>query len=357
MIFGIGDNAYADYEPPNDNSGDSSQNDPLDQQIEALKVEIKTIEKEIQVREAANQLNEESTAEQKQKEISDLERQITSFQKSLQLEQKRVDHFQKEITKREGKPIEAPPPDLTDETAAAIKAQNDQLQSELDSLYKDIQNEVGEGFDIDALLKTGGSSRKRAEELQRLQAEYAKMQSQAIDSRIKDGVGEAADRVNKELDALLEQKAELEVHNETMKNRIDKMRVKCDSLEEESRALRMMDVLLTEKLNHDKDLIKHLQEFKDKNAPEQLPEEEIPPVTEEFVEQLKSQQNIIKGLNWKLVLAQKELDQYTVDESFSFLSDQLGQLNQRCQQLVVKILKREASETEKIESHIGDENP
>ena len=357
MIFGIGDNAYADYEPPNDESGDTNPNDPLDAQIESLKVEIKTIGKEIQVREAANQLNEESTAEQKQKEISDLERQIASFQKALQFEQKRTEHFQKEITKREGKPIEAPPPDLTDETAAAIKAQNDQLQSELDSLHRDIQNEVGDNFDIDALLKSGGTSRKRAEELQRLQAEFAKMQSQAIDSRIKDGVGEAADRVNKELDALLEQKAELEVQNETMKNRINKMRVKCDSLEEESRALRMMDVLLTEKLTHDSDLIKHLQEFKDKNAPEQLPEEEIPPVTEEFIEQLKAQQNIIKGLNWKLVQAQKDLDHYTVDESFSFLSDQLGQLNQRCQQLVVKILKREASETEKIENHIGEGGP
>ena len=356
MIFGIGDNNYADYEPPQDEENNEASKDPLDVQIDSLKLEIKTIEKEIQVKEAANLLNEESTAEQKQKEIADLERQIASFQRALQLEQKRTDHFQKEITKREGKPIEPPPPDLTDETVAMIKSQNDQLQQELEALYKDIQNEVGDDFDIDALLKAGGTSRKRAEELQKLQAEYAKKQSQAIDSRIKDGIGEAADRVSKELEALLQQKAELEVSNETMKNRIDKMGQKCDALEEESRALRMMDVLLSEKLTHDAELIKHLKELHDKNLPEELPEEETEPVTEDFVEQLKSQQNIIQGLNWKLVLAQKDLDSYTVDESFSFLSDQLCQLNQRCQQLLSRFLQRKASETEKIEQHINEED-
>ncbi|OHT05642.1 hypothetical protein TRFO_26525 [Tritrichomonas foetus] len=351
MIFGIADNAYANYEPPQDDS-ENDQVDPLDAQIESLKNEIRAIEKEIQVREAAKQLNEDSTAEQKAKEISDLERQIASFTKAIQFEQKRVAHFQSEITKREGKPVEAPPPDMTDETVAAIKSQNDQLQSELEALYKDIQNEVGEDFDIDKMLQQGSTAKNRADELQKLKAEYAKRQSQAVDSRIRDGVGQAADRVSKELDQLLQQKAELEVGNETMKNSISKARQRCDALEEESRALRMMDVLLNEKLTHDRDLLIHLMEIKEKNTPAELPEEDTPPVTEEFVEQLRSQLNIIKGLNWKLVLAQKDLDRYTIDESFSFLADQLGQLNARCQQLVEKILKREASETQKIEQHI-----
>ena len=347
MIFGIADNAYND---------DSSGDDQLDTRLTALRDEIRALEKEIQVQSAAKHLNDSSAAEKKQKEAADLERQVVSLGKALDHEQRRVSHFMSEITRREGKTPDQPAPDTSEETAASIKAQNEQLQVELDQLHKEIMNEVGDDFDIDALLKKGSTARQRADELQRLQAEYAKRQTQAVDSRVKDVVGHAADRINKELDALLKQRAELEVRIGTLRNSVAKTRIRCDALEEESRALRMMDVLLNEKLAHDRDLLIHLLEIKEKNAPAEIPEEDTPPVTEEFVEQLRSQQNIIRGLSWKLTQCQKDLDKYTVDESFSFLTDQLSQLNQKCQLLLNRLLKREASETQKIEQHIEYDN-
>jgi hypothetical protein len=117
-----------------------------------------------------------------------------------------------------------------------------------------------------------------------------------------------------------------------------------------------MDVLLNEKLRHDTDLIMHLEEFQNAN-PETyvLPEEETPPVTPEIVEQLRTQQVIIQGLFYKLAIAQRELAHSTVPESFGFLVEQLDALNKRCMFLQKELLKREAAETEKIETHIGDE--
>ena len=361
MIFGLADGAYADYTPPEDPAQPKAN--PLDAQIEALKLEIKTIEHEIQVHQAAQQIDEEASTEKKQKEIADLTRQVQSFQRSLEHEQKRVKHFETEIAKKEGKYAEQqqqlatqPDSEFYDEQAAALKAQNEQLEQELKDLHKDIANEVGEDFDIDELLKSGGTSKQRAEKLQRLNAECAKLKSQAVDYRVKSAVEGAADKVNKGLDQLLERKAQLEVSNETMRNKINRSRTKCDELEEESRALRMMDVLLAEKLKHDDDLIKHLEQIQGQNPNRtELPEEETPPVTEELVAQLRAQQNIVKGLLYKLGLAQRELAEYTVPAAFEYLVDQLNQLNHRCMMLQKNLLKREAAETAKIEQHIGEE--
>ena len=361
MICGLADSAYADYTPPEDPSQPKAN--PLDAQIEALKLEIKKIEHEIQVHQAAQQINEEASTEKKQKEIADLARQVQSFQRSLEHEQKRVKHFETEIAKKEGKYAEQqqqlatqPDSEFYDEQVATLKAQNDQLEQELKDLHRDIANEVGEDFDIDELLKAGSTAKQRNEKLQRLNAECAKLKSQAVDSRVKSAVEGAADKVNKGLDQLLERKAQLEVSNDTMKNKINRNRTKCDELEEENRGLRMMDVLLAEKLKHDEDLIKHLQQIHASDPTKvELPEEDTPPVTEELVAQLRAQQNIIKGLLYKLGVAQRELAEYTVPSAFEYLVDQLGQLNQRCMILQKNLVKREAAETAKIEKHIGEE--
>lgn len=362
MIFGLADNAFGDYEPQEQEDPVPSVS-PLDSQIDALKVEIKTLEREILAQQAARQLNEEASEEKKQKELADLTRQIQSFKKSFEYEQKKVKHFELEIAKREGRLAEQqqalalqPDSEFYDEQAVAITAQNNALEQELRDLHKDIANEVGEGFDIDALLKTGGTARKRSEKLQKLRAEYSRLQGQAMDSKVKSAVDEAAGKANKNIEELIEKKAQLEVSNDTMRNKISRNRAKCDALEEESRALRMMDILLDEKLKHDEELIKHLRKFQDEN-PENLvlPEEEVPPVTYELVDQLRTQQNIIKGLLYKLGLAQKEMAEYTVPESFEFLVEQLGQLNQKCKSLSKALLTREAIATDKIERHVQEE--
>jgi chromosome segregation ATPase len=362
MIFGLGDAPFPD-DPPSQSPSEPSV-DLLDSQIASLKLEIKTIEKEIQAHQAARQIDQEATTEKKQKEIADLTRQVTSFQRALEHEQKRIQHFQTEVARREGKLAEQqqllaaqPDSEYYEEQVVALKSQNEQLAQELKELHREIANEAGEDFDIDDLLQSGGSEmRKRADELQRLQAEFAKLQGQAVDGRIKQSIERAADRNAQEADQLLSQKADLEAANETMRNKIKRTRAKCDSLEEASRALRMMDVLLTEKLAHDKGLIEHLEEFQASNAESlTLPEPETPPVTYEIVEQLRTQQMIIEGLFYKLGLAQKELSTYTVPDSFQFLVDQLDQLQGRCQMLQGNLLRREAAETQKIEGHIGED--
>jgi chromosome segregation ATPase len=360
MIVGLGDAAF-----PEEPAGQTTQTDNgLDAQIAALKLEIKTIEKEIQAHEAARQIDQEAIKEKKRREIADLTRQVNSFQLALDHEQKRVQHFQTEIARREGKLAEhqqilasQPDSEYYDEQVVSLKSQNEQLGHELKELHREIANEVGEDFDIDELLQGGGNERKRLEELQRLQAEYAKVQSQTVNERIKQTIEKAADKRAEGVDQLVTQKAELEVANDAMRNKIQRTRAKCDSLEEASRALRMMDVLLTEKLEHDKELIFHLEEFQEQNPAREtrMPDPETPPVTDEIVEQLRMQQMIIQGLFYKLGLAQKELASHTVPESFSFLVDQLDQLHGRCHMLQGSLLKREAAETQKIEGHIGEE--
>lgn len=341
----------------------SSPSDSLDSQLDSLKLELKTLEREIQVQRTARQLNEESSTEHKQQEIADLNRQISSFQRALDYEHKRAQHFQTEIALREGRLTEQqqilasqPDSEYFDEQAASIKAQNDQQSQELRDLHRDIANEVGDDFNIDEILQSGGTERKRAEELQHLQGEVAKLQSQAVNSRIQQSLDRAACKVVQGVDQLLTQKAELEVSIDTLRNQITRARTKLDSLEEANRALRLMDVLLNEKLRHDSDLIQHLEEFQNAN-PETyvLPEEEVPPVSTEIVEQLRMQQVIIQGLFYKLGVTQRELTEYTVPESFGFLVEQLDALNKRCLFLQRSLLQRESAETEKIEAHMGEE--
>jgi chromosome segregation ATPase len=363
MILGLGDTAFPN-DSPNQTTNTPIEN-ALDNQIAALKLEIKTIEKEIQAHEAARQIDEEALKEKRRKEIADLTRQVNSFQKALDHEQKRVQHFQTEIARREGKLAEQqqilasqPDSEYYDEQVVSLNSQNEQLLNELRELRREIANEVGDDFDVDELLQSGGNERKRLEELQRLQAEYAKLQSQSVNERIKQTIEKAADRRAEGVDQLLGQKGELEEKNDTMRTKIQKTRAKCDSLEEASRALRMMDVLLTEKLEHDKELIYHLEEFQGQNPARAtvLPDPETPPVTDEIVEQLRTQQMIIQGLFYKLGLAQRELATQTIPESFSFLVDQLDQLHGRCKMLQGSLLRREAAETQKIEAHIGEED-
>ncbi|KAH0787031.1 hypothetical protein GPJ56_009029 [Histomonas meleagridis] len=354
MFVGIGDDPNLD-----DNLDLNSDHDtinPLDATIESIKQEIKAIEKEIQVQETTKQFNLEAQKEKNQKEIIGLDRQLTSLTKAVEYEEKRINKYQTNIAKIEGKTIEQQQPqtNLTDDTINSIRTQNEALSKELKELYQEIANECGDDFDIDALLKKGGSSKARQDELQALQAEYAKLQGEAIDSRKHYGIGEAADRVNKSLESLITQKATLELSNEKMKSKISKIRAKCNSLEEESHALRTMDILLTEKLSHDRELISHLEELNGEKTEKNLAEQKVPPVTEEFVEQLKSQQNIVKGLCWKLAEAQMELSEFQVSDSYSDLVDQLNQINKKCLQLQKKLLQKEAKETKNIELHIGE---
>lgn len=351
-----------EYSADEDSQGSEEENNSThtyDDRIRALKAEILQLQKQIQIKEAEQQLNQDVSSEKKQKEINDYEKQISSFTRALEHEKKRQEKYQAEIAKREGRMVNEQEliENSTDETVVSLRAQNEQFASELKALHQDIANEVGEGYDIDELLKNGSSERKRAEELQKLQAEVSKLQGQAVDKKVKNSIDGAADRVSKGLNDLIQQKAELEVKNEQMKVKIHKFRARVDSLEEESRAMRMMDVLLIEKLKHDAELIQHLEEYQENNQEQlELPCEETPPVTSDIVEQLKNQQNIVKGLCWKLSQSQKELSNYTVPDSFEFLCEQLSTINQRCIQLQKTLLKREAAETEKIEMHIGDDD-
>jgi chromosome segregation ATPase len=360
MIFPLGDQIYVNDDPI---PSPSLPSDNLDSQLDSLKLELKTLEREIQIQRTAHQLNDESSTERKQQEIADLNRQISSFQRALDYEHKRAQHFQTEIARHEGRLTEQqqilasqPDSEYFDEQAASFKSQNDQLSQELRDLHRDIANEVGDDFNIDEILQSGGNERKRAEELQHLQGEVAKLQSQAVTSRIQQSLDRAACKAVQGVDQLLTQKAELEVAIDTLRNQITRIRTKLDSLEEANRALRLMDVLLNEKLQHDADLIQHLEEFQNGN-PETyvLPEEEIPEVTIAIVEQLRMQQVIIKGLFYKLAMAQRELIGYTVPESFEFLVEQLDALNKRCLFLQKSLMQREAAETEKIEAHLGEE--
>jgi chromosome segregation ATPase len=353
MIFGLGDPTYiADesYQPP----GSGPTVDPLDTQIQALKTEIKALGREIESQSAAKQLNEDAIAEQKRKEITNLNRQVASFQKALELEQKRIQHYQTEIAKREGvlqpAPSQSVDAESVEEQISTIKAQNDALSQELTALQRELANECGENYDIDELLKAGGSAKTRADELQKLQAEFVKAQGEVIAIRVKHDVDRAADKAAHGLEQLSRDKAQLEIEIESMVSKIGKSRVRCDALEEESRALRMMDVLLSEKLKHDQDLIAHLREMSNNDV---LVEEEAPPVTEEIIDQLRNQQMILRGLFYKLGVAQKELMDCTVTDGFGVLVDQLRQLNERCGVLQKRVLKQEMTETGRVESHLA----
>ena len=351
MIFGFADVHFSDGEQE-ETQQEEIQRDPLDVQIEALQLEIKTLEKEIQIKEAEQKLDDDSTNERRQKQIADMERQISSFSHSIEFEQKRLAHYQTEITKLEGKPLPEPEPDTSDEQIAAVTASNEQLSLELKSLYRDIANECGPDFNIDELLKSNGSTAaQRVHELQSLQAEISKYREQ--DYRQIKGVDEALDKVSKIVDPLLAQKGDLEVEIASLKGKISRSREKVDKLEDESRALRMMDVLLQEKLEHDADLIPHLRELNEQKS-KPIMEEEVPKVTSEFVEQLRAQERIVQGLCWKLAQAQKELENQTVPESFTFLTQQLQQLNGRCIQLQNEFLKREIRVTNAVAEHIEE---
>ena len=346
MIFGLGDIPY-----DNDTSQQDSNADPLDQQIEGLKAEIKAIEKEIQTKEAAQLLQEDVSKEKKQKELHDLERQVANLTKAVEHEEARITHYQQEIIKRETK--QAPPPvaDTSDETVQSITQQNQQLQAELKALQNDLIAEVGEDYDVDEIIKTGGSAKKRAEELQSLQAIVSKATSTYVDAKRQEEISEAGKKVIRSVDMLMSQKQELQKEVAELRSRIKKYQSKVNSLEEQNRALKTLEVLLNEKLEHDSDLIKHLQELDDETVHE-LPEMEVEPVSYEYIQQLLAQQQIVKGLCWKLAQCQMEVAKFQVPESFSFLADQLGQINKRCIQLENAFLDREAEATDKIQKYL-----
>ena len=245
----------------------------------------------------------------------------------------------------------APVADTTDETVQSITQQNQQLQQELSALKKDLISEVGEDYDLDEIIKTGGSSKKRAEELQRLQAIISKATNPYVDAKRLEEISEAGKKVYRSVDMLVSQKQQLITEIAEMKAKVKKYRTKVDSLEEENRALKTLDVLINEKLQHDDELIKHLQEMEDEKVHE-LPEMEVEPVSDEYIQQLLAQQQIVKGLCWKLAEAQKEVAKYQVPESFSFLADQLGQINKRCIQLEKAFMDRESNVTNEIQKYL-----
>jgi hypothetical protein len=341
MIFGLGDRDFGldDPDPPDD---------PVDAQIESLKQEIRTLETQIQVQSAARELDAESSVERKQREVADLQRQLVSFQHALEYEQRRATKFQTEMARREGRLAEQQQQlvsqsdtEFFDKQAADLRAQNEQLGRELRDLRGDLANEVGEGFDIDAILQSGGGERRRIEELQSLQAEVGRLQQQDVTAWTRRGLDKAASRATAGTDQLLSHRAGLEAQVDQMHNKIEKARAKLDGLEEANHALRLMDVLLQEKLRHDEELIRHLGEFQDSNPQHLvLPEEDVQPLTEEFIEQLKMQRVIVQGLLYKLGLAQKELSANTVAVGYECLAGQVAQLWRRCKFLQTQLLKR-----------------
>ena len=347
MIIGLADVNYNDDNVPASDPG----LDPLDQQIQSLKAEIKAIEKEIQAKEAAQLLQEDVSKEKKQRELQDLEKQVNNLTKAVEHEQARIQHYQQEIIKRETK--QAPPPvaDTSDETVQSITQQNQQLAQELKALQNDLISEVGEDYDVDEIIKTGGSAKKRAEQLQSLQALVSKATSTYVDAKRQEEISEAGKKVIKSVDMLMGQKQQLQSEVSELKGRIKKFQSKVNSLEEQNRALKTLEVLLNEKLEHDADLIKHLKEIDDETVHE-LPEMEIEPVSYEYIQQLLAQQQIVKGLCWKLAQCQMEIAKFEVPESFAFLADQLGQINKRCIQLENAFLDREATATEKIQKYL-----
>jgi len=349
MIYGISDlnideSNMESYEP---------ETDPLDKHINSLKHEIKILEKDFITKNAEKQLNDEVIKERRRKEATELERQINNLTKANEHEQTKVTFYQNEITKRETNQPVLPPPDTTDETINLIRQQNESLSEEIKKIHQELQSEVGEDYDIDQIIKTGGSSKQRAQELQRLQAQYAKSQCTYVDAKRTDEINEAGKKIQRNLELLIQQKDQLQLEIQEMRSQIAKTQNKVDSMEEENRALRMIDVLLNEKLGHDFILIEHLRESL-KDDEEELPEMEIPPLTDTFIQQLYAQQNIVRGLIWKLCLSQKDVARNQVPPSFSFLADQLGQLNKKCIQLQNAFLEREMTATLKIQEKLDE---
>ena len=371
MIFGLSDAAYVDNtqsifpqvssnsnEKQNETVGSNDfggKNDEesirLDQQIEAIKAEIKALDKEIQVKEAQKFIEDDITKERRIKELSELEKQVNNLTKAEEHEKVRIDHFEAEIFRREKKQLPPQLIDTSDEVIQQLTKISDELTAELKSLRSELAAEVGDDFDVDEIIKTKGSAKKRAEELQSLQAIVSKATSTYVDSRRQTEISQAGKKAKIGVDTLMAQKKSLINDIQEMKQQIKKTRVKVDSLEEESRALRMLDVLLNEKLKHDAELIKHLQDHQSANDME-LPEMDVPPVTEEIIFQLRAQQNIIRGLCFELSLAQKELMEREVPENLSFMVDQLYQLNRKCIELQKKFLVREEKHTDEIEQHV-----
>lgn len=373
MIFGLSDAAYLDNtksifpqvssdnkEKQNettdskDSGGGENGDDELsllDKQIETIKAEIKALDKEIQVKEAQRFVEDDVNKERRIKELYELEKQVNNLTKAEEHEKARIGHFEAEIYRREKKQLPPQLIDTSDEVVQQLTKISDELTAELKSLRSELAAEVGDDFDIDEIIKTKGSAKKRAEELQSLQAVVSKATSTYVDSRRQNEISQAGKKAKIGVDTLMAQKKSLMNDVQDMKQQIKKARAKVDGLEEESRALRMLDVLLDEKLKHDAELIKHLQDHQSPNDME-LPEMDIPPVTEETIFQLRAQQNIIKGLCFKLSLSQKELMGREVPENLSFMVDQLYQLNKKCIELQKKFLVKEEKHTDAIEQHI-----
>lgn len=349
MIFGLGDTNYDISLPQQYN-----ENDPLDEQIDTLKQEIKVLEKEIQAKEAAAMLQEDVSKEKKQRELADLERQVANLTKAVEHENTRINKYQTEIVRRETKQAPPPPPDTSDEITAQLIQQSDALAEELKQIQNDLIQEVGEDYDLDAIIQTGGSSKKRADELQALQALVSKTQSTYVDARRLDEINEAGKKIRSGVDTLVSQKQQLVKDVADLKEKVSKYQKKANALEEQNRALKTMDVLLTEKLQHDKDLIMHLDEI-DNQRVHELPEPEVTPVSYDFISQLHTQLQIVRGLCWKLALAQKEVANYQVPEQFSFLADQLSQINKRCIQLEHAFIQREDAFTDKIVKYLEEQ--
>ncbi|EAY18736.1 hypothetical protein TVAG_267680 [Trichomonas vaginalis G3] len=346
MLFGLGDNNY-DYAPPHQ----VDENDLLDEQIASLKAEIKAIEKEIQTKEAAALLQEDVSKEKKQRELADLEKQVANLTKAVEHENSRVNHYQSEIIRRETKQPPPPQPDTNDETVSQLMQQSEQLTEELKQIQSDLIAEVGEDYDVDEIIKTGGSSKKRADELQSLQALVSKNQSTYVDARRLDEINEAGKKIRSGVDTLVSQKQQLTKDISSLKEKVSKYQKKANALEEQNRALKTMDVLLTEKIQNDQELLSHLEEI-DNQRVHELPEPEVTPVSYDFISQLHTQLQIVRGLCWKLCLAQKEVSNYQVPEQFSFLADQLSQINKRCIQLENAFIAREDEATEQIVKYL-----
>lgn len=342
MIFGLTDQ--------NSDGESNPQYDSLDTQIQSLRKEIKYFKNQIQVKEAENAINSQGNSDKKEKELKELQKQVDTLKQSNDFELSRIQKAQIQINYLENQQVDLPPNDNSEDILRQINSQNELITNELNLVRTALANEVGEDFDIGQILQTGGSAKKRAEELQKLQAIFAKSQSAFANTRRTKELNKVANKVQNEIIKLLSEKAKMKDEIEEMKNLIQTNRVKCDDLEEANRALRMMDVLLTEKIDHDKELLTHLE-----NEPQRegiQVDDDIPELSVSFIDQLLAQQMIFKGICYKLGNAQAQLSSLEIDNSFLHLVEQLNQMNKRCIDLQNQIINREKQETESILNYL-----